>query len=69
MEAASSFLGLTAQGWLRWGWPWSQSGDQPQDFMEQSSRHRDLSHLEDDVAAMAHNLGADLHEFFPQARQ
>jgi hypothetical protein len=54
---------------LRWGWPWSQSVDQPQDFLEQFLRHRDLGHLEDDVAAIAHDLGAGLHEFFPQARQ
>jgi len=54
---------------LRWGWPWSQSDDQPQDFLEQFLRHRDLGHLEDDVAVMAHDLGADLHEFFPQAGQ
>ena len=54
---------------LRWGWPWSQPIDQPQDFLEQFLRHRDLGRLEDDVAAMAHDLGADLHEFFPQAGQ
>ena len=30
---------------------------------------RDLGHLEDDVAAMAHDLGADLDELLPQARQ
>ena len=38
---------------LRWGWPWSQSIDQPQNFLEQFLRHRDLGHLEDDVASMA----------------
>jgi len=54
---------------LRWGWSWSQSIDQPQDLLEQFLRHRDLGHLEDDVAAMAHDLGADLHELFPQASQ
>src|SRR6266568_3870976 len=54
---------------LRWGRSWSQSVDQPQDFLKQFLRHRDLGHLEDDVAAMAYDLGADLHEFFPQARQ
>ena len=51
---------------LCWGRSWSQSVDQPQDFLEQFPRHRDLGHLEDDVAAMAHDLGADLHEFSPQ---
>ena len=54
---------------LRWGWPWSQSVDQPQNLLEQFLRHRDRSHLEYDVAAMAYDPGADLHEFFPQARQ
>ncbi len=54
---------------LRWGWSWSQSIDQPQDLLEQFLRHRDLGPLEDDVAAMAHDLGADLHELVPQASQ
>src|SRR6266536_148154 len=54
---------------LLWSRSWSQSVDQPQDFLEQFLRQRDLGHLEDDVAAMAHDLGADLHEFFSQARQ
>ena len=54
---------------LRWSRSWSQSVDQPQDFLEQFPRHRDLGHLEDDVAAMAHDLGADLDELLPQARQ
>jgi hypothetical protein len=54
---------------LCWGRSWSQSVDQPQDFLEQFLRHYDLGHLEDDVAAMAHDLRADLHEFFPQARK
>jgi hypothetical protein len=34
--------------------------------VEQSPRHRDLGHLEDDVAAMAHDLGTNFDEFFPQ---
>ena len=54
---------------LRWGWPWSHSIDQPQNLLEQFLRHRDLGHLEDDVAAMAHDLGVDLDELLPQARQ
>src|SRR5580704_11193845 len=52
---------------LRLSRSWSQSVDQPQDFLEQFSRHRDLGHLEDGVAGMAHDLGTDLHEFLPQA--
>jgi hypothetical protein len=36
--------------------------DQPQDFAEQIPWHRDLGHLEDD-------LGADLDELVPLARQ
>ena len=35
--------------YLRWGWFWSQIVDQPQYFLEQFPRHRDLGHLEDDV--------------------
>jgi hypothetical protein len=31
------------------GWFWSQIVDQPQYFLEQFPRHRDLGHLEDDV--------------------
>src|SRR6266516_253994 len=54
---------------LNWGRSWSQSIDQPQDSLEQFLRHRDLGHLEDDVAAMAHDLGADLDQLLFQARQ
>ena len=54
---------------LRWGWSWSQPVDQPQDFLEQFPRHRDLGHLEDDVAGMAHDLSPDLDELLLQARQ
>jgi|SRR5450830_1241279 hypothetical protein len=35
---------------------------------ETFSRHRDLGHFEDDVAAMAHNLGANLDQLLFQAR-
>jgi (p)ppGpp synthase/HD superfamily hydrolase len=45
----------------------SQFIDQSQ-FLEQFPRHRVLDHLEDDVAAMAHDPGVDLHESFLQAR-
>jgi len=54
---------------LRWGWSSSQSVDQPQDLLEQFSRHRDLGHLEDGVPGMAHDLGADLDQLLPQAGQ
>ncbi len=37
--------------------------------MEQFPRHRDLGHLEYDVASMAHDLGSNFDEFFPQAGQ
>jgi hypothetical protein len=38
-------------------------------LLEQFLRHRDLGQLEDGVAAIAHDPGAGLHEFFPQAGQ
>jgi hypothetical protein len=38
----------------------AQLGDQHQDFLEHLSRHRDLGHLKRRVAAVAHDLGADL---------
>ena len=46
-----------------------QSGDQPQDVVEHLSRHRDLGHLEHDVAGVADDLGADLDRLLPQTRQ
>jgi len=54
---------------LCWSRSWSQLIDQPQDFLEQFSRHRDLGHLEDGVAGVAHDLGADLDQLVPQAGQ
>ncbi len=48
---------------------WSQPVDQPQYLLEQFLRHRDLSHLEDGVPSVAHDLGTNLHEFLPQAGQ
>jgi hypothetical protein len=53
----------------RWRWRCSQSRDKPQDIGEQLSRHRDLGHLESDIAPMADDLGADLDEFLAQAGQ
>ena len=37
--------------------------------MEHLSRHRDLGHLEHDVAAVAHHLGADLDQLLLQSCQ
>jgi hypothetical protein len=41
-------------------------GDQHQDFLEHLSRHRDLGHLKGRVAAVAHDLGADLDQLLAQ---
>ena len=46
-----------------------QPGDQRQNFLEHLPRHRDLGHLECDVAAVAHDLGADLNQLLAQAGQ
>ena len=45
----------------------AQSGDQPQDVAEPLSRHRDLGHLEHDLAPVADNLDADPDQLFPIA--
>ena len=37
--------------------------------LEHLSRHRDLGHLKGHVAAVAHDLGADLDQFLAQAGQ
>jgi hypothetical protein len=42
---------------------------QPQDVGEQLSRHRDLGHLERNVAVRAHHLRADLDQLLTQAGQ
>jgi hypothetical protein len=52
---------------LRWGR--SRSVDQPQDFLEQFPRDRDLGHPKRDVTAVADGLRAGLDEFLLQARQ
>ena len=44
-------------------------GDQHQDFLEHLSRHRDLGHLERDVATVADDLGDDLDQLLAQAGQ
>ena len=49
--------------------PWPQPVDPPQDLGEQRSRHRHLGQLEDDVAAVAHDAGADLDQLLAQGRQ
>jgi hypothetical protein len=54
---------------LRWSRSWPQSVDQLQDFLEQFLRHRDLGHLEDGVAGVAHDLGTDLDQLLPEAGQ
>jgi len=54
---------------LRWGRSWSQSVDQSQYLLEKFSRYCDLGHLEDGIAGVVHDLGADLHQLFPQAGQ
>ena len=43
--------------------------NQPQNLLEQFFRHRDLGHLEDDVAAVVRDLGSYFDEFLPQAGQ
>jgi hypothetical protein len=60
-----------AQGRLAIHWRgWCpQPGDQHQDFPEHLPRHRDLGHLERDVAAMADDLRADLDQLLVQAGQ
>ena len=46
-----------------------QPGDQHQDLLEHLARYRDLGHLEDDVAAVADHLGADIDQLLAQAGQ
>ncbi len=40
---------------------WPQPFNEAQDFGEQCSRYGDLGQLESDIAAVAHDLGADLY--------
>ena len=46
-----------------------QFGDQPQDLCKQHPRHRNLGHLEGDIAAVADDLRADLDQLLLQAGQ
>ena len=43
----------------------SQIINQAQDFPEQFPRHGNLGQLERDIAAVAHDLGADLDQLLP----
>jgi hypothetical protein len=55
----------------RWRW-WRlrpQFRNQPQNLPEQLSWDRDLGHLESDIAAVAHHLGADLDRFLLQGSE
>ena len=52
------------QWWLR-----PEAMDPAQDLVEQLPRHRHLGQLEDDIAAMADDPGADLHQPFAQGRE
>ena len=46
-----------------------QLTDPPQDLGQQGFRDSDLRQLESDIAAMAHDLGADLDQLLPQRGQ
>ena len=43
--------------------------DEPQDVGEEIFRDSNLGHLEGNIAAVAHDLRADLDQLFLQARQ
>ena len=47
----------------------SQAVDPAQDPGEQGARHRHLGELEHDIAAVAHDPGADLHQPLAQGRE
>ena len=46
-----------------------QFGDQPQNLGEQHSWHRDLGHLESNIAAVVDDLRTDLDQLFLEAGQ
>ncbi len=57
-------------------WPpsWRQRGlsqpiDEAEDFSEQLPRHGNLRHLESDIPAVAHDLGANLDQLLPERGQ
>src|SRR5499427_1131251 len=53
----------------RWWWQRPQFRDEPQNLLEHLPWDGDLGHLEGDIAAVAHDLRADLDELPLQARQ
>src|SRR6266699_1167795 len=55
----------------RWRWWWlrPQFRDEPQNLLEHLPWDGDLGHLEGDIAAVAHDLRADLDQLLLQARQ
>jgi len=56
---AVDFLGLRRNGFS------SQIINQAQDFLEQVSWHGNLGQLESNIAAMADDLGSNLHQLLP----
>src|SRR5215510_10360597 len=56
---------------LRWRWWWlrPQFRDEPQNLLEHLPWDGDLGHLEDNIAAVAHYLRADLDQLVLQTRQ
>jgi len=58
---------LAGVRWSCWGWLRSEAADAAQDVSEQVTRNGDLSHLESDVAPVAHDLRANLDELLSQA--
>ena len=48
---------------------WPQPVNEAQDLSEQRSWDGDLGQLESDIAAVAHDLGADLDQLLPQGGQ
>src|SRR6516162_3301465 len=53
----------------RWWWLRPQLRDEPQNLLEHLPCDGDLGHLEDNIAAVAHHLRADLDQLFLQTRQ
>src|SRR5262247_2707818 len=55
----------------RWRWWWlrPQFRDEPQNLLEHLPCDGDLGHLEDNIAAVAHHLRADLDQLVLQTRQ
>src|SRR5262249_52354202 len=53
----------------RWWWLRPQFRDEPQNLLEHLPCDGDLGHLEDNIAAVAHDLRADLDQLVLQTRQ